>query len=474
MKNIKNLIIKYFIFILFLIFLPFYHSHAATIGFSPSSGSYNVGDTINIKVYVGTNSQSINAISANVKFPNDILSLSSISKVGSIINLWAQEPSFSNSDGVASFEGVILNGYSGNSGNAVTLVFKVKAIGTAEIQFNTASVLANDGNGTEVLYSKGTSSLKILNAPVKQTVKEISNTKNTSIIISEIKNNISQYSPNKFLITSPQKVADNSYAVQIDSMPSIIWTDDGTHIYQSPELSNGIHVIKVMAVDVDSDQLSGTLSFYTTFLKTPTITYYPDNLYVDEFMVLKGLADPSVDIELTITNTTTGAIMINHVSTNSDGQFIFVPENKMLAGNYSITVRSDTVNGITSAYMNPIQVINKERKLNFFVSMFSNYLILLIPLIALIILIILLILYGYHRIKNFNKSLDKKLSDAKNIISKDFDTLKKDIDKEAIVSSKLKDNQKLEENEATSLVDFKDDLKNTEKDILENIKDIQV
>jgi len=486
MKNTNRFLIS-FLFFIFLL-SPIYYAKAANIGFSPSSASYQTGDTINVKVYVGTDSKSINAISATVKFPSDILSLTSISKVGSIINLWAQEPSFSNGDGVASFEGVVLNGYTGNAGNAVTLVFKAKKNGTANLSFNSASVLANDGNGTEVLYSKGTGSLNISPAkevevaPIKKetttpvTKKEIAPVKvvakDTTIVVSEIKNNTSKYSPNKFLITSPQPVADKSYSIQIDSMSQIIWTDDGTHIFQAPVLENGIHTIKVRAVDMNSDNLSGSMSFSTTILRVPTITYYPTDLYVDQFLVLKGTADPAVDVELTLTNIGTGAVIIDNVPTNGDGKFTYVPENKMPSGVYSVMARTTTQNGINSDYTDPIQIKNKENKISFFVSIFSNYLVLLIPLIALIALVIILLIYSIYRIKRFNLYVNKKLSGAENIISKSFDILNEDADEEIEIFKKIRSNKVLNKEEQLFLGKFKKDIKEAEKVIEKEVDKI--
>jgi hypothetical protein len=163
MINIKNKnFIKYTVIGFFVLYflLNTNISHAATIGFSPSSGYYTVGDTIRTNIVVGSNT-SINAVSARVSFPRDLLTLSSISKTGSIISLWAQEPTFSNDTGTANLEGVILNGYSGASGGIVTLIFKAKGEGQAELKFLNASILANDGNGTEVYSTKGNSILTI-------------------------------------------------------------------------------------------------------------------------------------------------------------------------------------------------------------------------------------------------------------------------------------------------------------------------
>ena len=479
MKNIKKSIISSFVFILILMAIPLSQVRASSIGFSPSSGTYKVGDTINVKVYVGTD-KSINAIAANVSYPTDLLSLSSISKTGSVLNLWAQEPSFSNDNGVASFEGVILNGYTGNSGNAVTLIFKAKAVGAASLKFNTASILANDGNGTETLSSKGSANLNIVKPETKLTpkvetkepVKKLEVVKDFGITISEIKNSISQYSPNRFLITAKQKVADDSYVIQIDNMPSIIWTDDGTHIYQSPELKNGIHNIKVTAVDIDSNELKGALNFYTTFLQVPAITYYPKNLYVDDLMVLKGVADPAVDVELTITNTETNAIIINHVSTNGDGKFTYVPDNKIPAGTYSITARSFALSGMASNYMDPIQVVNRENKVSWLILIISKYLTLLIPLIALLILIIILIIYGYYHARRLHNHLNKKLSSAEEIVAKSFEILEEDEEEEVAIFRKIRANKSLNEEEAIFLNKFKKDIKEAEKIIQKELREV--
>ncbi len=478
MKNTKKYIISFLIYFLILFIFPIYKGETANIAFSPSTGSYNVGDTINVKVYIGTDSKSVNAIASNIKYPKETLSLLSISKTGSIINLWAQEPSFSNGEGVASFEGVMLNGYIGNSGNAVTLVFKAKAEGEARISFNSASVLANDGNGTEVLYSKGESILTIKNKginiiPKPEVVSTEKSTLNTTISISEIKNNTSNYSPNKFLITSPRSVSNNSYSIQIDSMNTIIWTDDGTHIFQAPALSNGLHTIKVMAVDNNSNSLSGFLNFSTTVLKTPVITYIPKNLYVDDLLVLKGIADPIVDIEITITNTKTGGISISHVQTNSDGKFTYVPETFTPAGTYSIVARSTSLNGINSDYMDSVSLVSKERGFAFFILKINNYLLMFIPFISLLILLIIIIIYGRYRLKKFHITLRNKLSKTEDVVSGGFDILDEDMVKEIEVIKKMKSGGALDKESQAILNKFKKDIKEAEKDIEKELKDIE-
>ncbi len=126
-------------------------SYAASLSLSPQSGSYTVGSTFTVSVLVSS-AESLNAVSGIVSYPKDKLAVTGISKAGSILNLWVQEPSFSNSDGVASFEGVVLNtGYSGSGGKAVTLTFSVIAPGEASVSFSSGMALANDGEGSDIL-----------------------------------------------------------------------------------------------------------------------------------------------------------------------------------------------------------------------------------------------------------------------------------------------------------------------------------
>lgn len=147
-----------FLSLLFFVALP---THAATLSFTNASAA--VGQTLSVSVLVSAQGgESLNGVSARVEFPTDKLTLLSLSKAGSIITFWADEPSFSNSAGTASLEGIIPNpGYSGQGGRVITLVFQVKAPGKAIVSFGSASVLANDGRGTNILTSATPRSLTL-------------------------------------------------------------------------------------------------------------------------------------------------------------------------------------------------------------------------------------------------------------------------------------------------------------------------
>ncbi|MEN9551771.1 MAG: hypothetical protein RI935_148 [Candidatus Parcubacteria bacterium] len=129
---------------------------AANLIVSPSSVSTSVGRTFKVDFNVTNNTEAINAVSLDATFPKDALEVISISKTGSFMSLWAEEPTFSNEKGTISLEGVALNpGYSKATGKVITVTFKAKEAGNVSIVIKEGAVLLNDGNATDVLKTTG-------------------------------------------------------------------------------------------------------------------------------------------------------------------------------------------------------------------------------------------------------------------------------------------------------------------------------
>lgn len=137
-------------------------SHAADLGFFPSTVSRTVGNTFVISVFVSSPVAAINGASGVVSFPTNTLEVVSVSKTNSVMNLWVQEPSFSNAQGTINFEGITLNpGFTGNQGTVIAITFRAKSAGVAALTFNSGSILANDGAGTNVLKNLGSANFSI-------------------------------------------------------------------------------------------------------------------------------------------------------------------------------------------------------------------------------------------------------------------------------------------------------------------------
>lgn len=126
---------------------------AAALRITPDTGVYQVGSTFTARVQIATQGKSVNAAEGTVKFNPNELSVVSVTRSGSIFNLWVTEPTFSNSAGTVNFSGGVPTGYSGSVGNVLSITFRVTNAGSPRVSFTDGSVLANDGRGTNVLTS---------------------------------------------------------------------------------------------------------------------------------------------------------------------------------------------------------------------------------------------------------------------------------------------------------------------------------
>lgn len=148
---------------------------AASLSLSPGSGTYAPGATFTVRLSVNSAGASINAADGTIKFDPSQLNVVSATRSGSIFNLWVTEPTFSNTAGTVTFSGGLPSGYTGNGGNIMSVTFKAKGSGTSKVTIAGASVLANDGQGTNVLSSSGNASFSIQAAALTPTPVEENN-----------------------------------------------------------------------------------------------------------------------------------------------------------------------------------------------------------------------------------------------------------------------------------------------------------
>lgn len=143
------------IIVLLSLFFPvfFVKAQSASLYLSPASGTFFVGSTFDVSIFVDTEGNSINAIRADLDFPPDLLQVTSPTAGQSFVSVWADQPLYSNQDGFISFKGGVQKpGIKTSAGLISTITFRVKAPGEANIFFlNSSQVLLADGQGTNIL-----------------------------------------------------------------------------------------------------------------------------------------------------------------------------------------------------------------------------------------------------------------------------------------------------------------------------------
>lgn len=169
-------IYKPFLKIFFLTVLLFQSAiqvYSAALTVSPTQIQTTVGQTVRFQVMVNTQSVAINAIDGIISYDPNTLEVTSVSRSGSALNIWIEEPNFSNTTGKISFAGgVATPGYTGSSGLVFSITAKAKKTGSATFDLNNVSIRQNDGEGTEVVTAVNDSVVTVAKASV-QAVKDV-------------------------------------------------------------------------------------------------------------------------------------------------------------------------------------------------------------------------------------------------------------------------------------------------------------
>jgi hypothetical protein len=152
-------------FVVGLFFAP--QVQAASLYVSPSGGSYEVGSTFQVGIFVSSADQPMNTAQAVISFDPDKLEVQAVNTKNSIFNLMVENPTFTNNTGNINFSGIVLNpGYTGGSGRLINISFRAKKIGKATVAIVGGQVLANDGEGSSILGSRGSGSYNIIEKKV--------------------------------------------------------------------------------------------------------------------------------------------------------------------------------------------------------------------------------------------------------------------------------------------------------------------
>jgi len=149
MKRIFPLLL---ILTIFFIVGPSAKAASASLYLSPASGSFLAGSTFSISVFVNTEGNEINAVGAELKFPPEILQVTSPTAGTSFITVWLTPPNYSNEKGIVNFRGEVPGGITTSAGLISSITFRAIASGMAKVEFREGSqVLLADGKGMDIL-----------------------------------------------------------------------------------------------------------------------------------------------------------------------------------------------------------------------------------------------------------------------------------------------------------------------------------
>lgn len=490
----KEIIFKIVFALSLFLILPI-SALAATLSFSPSSGSYPVGSTITVGIYTNSNGEAINALSGIVAYSTDLLEVVSVSKNQSIVSLWVQEPSFSNSAGTVNFEGIVLNpGYTGSSGKILTVTFRIKSAGEPTLSFSSGSILANDGEGSEIISSKGQAQFSA--TPVSLVVPEPVSTGIEEEPVSE--SELSDVVPRVVSNTHPE----DSWSKEVNGIFNFEFSDDVTALrllvdddpdglpvvtYSPPittreikDLDEGVSYLHVQYKNAGG---WGEILHY----KLQIDTVAPDSVAIKEIspnIFLFTAKDATKEVARYEIQIDGGEVVEfiddgSHVytaPTQTEGAHTMTVKAFDAAGNFSVTSLGFTTVTTTVAKAVVDDLAKNPPFDNSWLNTGATIITVLsvaIPFIALVLLLVTLLYTAWRMQGGLKRHIDKEVKEAKIIVHKAFAMLRADLELDIETLKKANLKRKLTKEESKILKRLQKNLAEAEFAINKEMSDIE-
>jgi len=477
-QNSKFLVI--FLFSIFYFLLSTFTAQAATLYFSPSSGSHAVGTSFTVSVYVSSADQAMNAASGVISFPTDKLEVISLSKTGSIFNLWVQEPSFSNSGGTVNFEGIVLNpGFTGASGKVIDITFRVKAAGGALLTFSSGSVLANDGQGTNILSNLGNASFALESsgqAPRGEEQLRLGTPEAPKVSSPTHPNSDKWYAKKDAVFTWEVPAGITAVQIlvsQVEKMLPRVTYAPPIGEKKIADLQDGVWYFHIRFKNVKG--WGETAHFRFQIDTTP-----PQPISI-RFLDGQETDNPRPTVLFDTVDTLSG-IDYYQLKIGEGDNFILSAETVknnpytlpyQAPGKRTLIVRAfDKAGNSTAASADflikppPSPIITTGIKI-------TNVLAVIIPLVALILMLAAMLWFAWHKLLLLRKRLWKESREAESALHRAFDLLKEDVREQIKMLEGARGKRQLTEEEEKIIKQLQKDLDDAERFIKKEIEDIE-
>jgi len=141
----------------------------ASLSVFPQRGTFTVGSTFEISIFMNTGEVNVNAVQVDLKFDPEKLQVITPAKGISVVGEWIFPPSFSNTQGIVTLQGGFLGeGINTSEGLITIIVFEAISSGKSEVRFlDSSKILVGEEEGVNILTSVNRGVYEIVLPPSK-------------------------------------------------------------------------------------------------------------------------------------------------------------------------------------------------------------------------------------------------------------------------------------------------------------------
>jgi hypothetical protein len=269
------------------------------------------------------------------------------------------------------------------------------------------------------------------------------------------------------------------FKVQIDGGEAITIEPDeaASSTIALPVLSPGYHTVIVEAYDEAGNSTIASLSFTIFAFDKPYFTEFPERVSPNVIPVFKGLTRPGSTVEALFTRVGFGIsssdnTQVYQVVSETDGSFTIIPDGRLAAGVYEVTLQATDAFGAQSELSDVRRLIVEEpgyiRLGTYAISLLS----VVIPLLAMSVLMVLSLWFVLVRARRMRTGVVRESKEASAILLREFSELTKLLEGQKRTLVESRKTNKLTKGESELLDNLSSALTTAKQRVLKEIDDV--
>jgi hypothetical protein len=395
-----------------------------------------------------------------------LLQIVSVDKTNSIINFWISEPAFSNPTGQATFEGGVYNpGFSGSQGKVVTYLFKAKAAGVADLTFARASILANDGQGTNILERTIPLRTTIGTAAPETVPESTMPPAGIPIRSTTHPDQNAWYTNGKVIVAWDLPTGATSVRTGVDhnrqSVPvtvadhliseTTLTLEDGTwYFHLQTKDATGWGTVSSFKINIDSSAVN-----------PPTFDKFPSILTEGDVLLVSGSAPKNAVVRMFLKNSD-GDILNQSTKAGEDGRFQAVWSTQLDNDSYTLNAEAVNSRGLKSSRSSDIVITVRPTALERVAKPVISYATIVALVAGVIVLCVLWVWYLIQRARHFRGKVRADIKRTNQLVHVQF--------KKLLDQARSKRELTAEEERMMAIV--REGIQEVEEEVEEEVRDI--